>query len=348
MADFRDFLAPSAPIVLPYFGGTRVDAADRRFHIEGELAPGWWRFKIEGRRATAVEPAPPIDLAALPAVRGHWLDGRGLPAAGSAAERRRGVIDGWIVIDGAKLARVALPPDDEPAPFARVTGRRWYSGDLLFEAVEFEDDAEIEARRAFEERRPIGELGGVVPSLRTAFGLALGVALGDELGVAVTARELMPRVVAIADRGREAVREWVAELEVERARAAAAVEAERQRREAEVRELDAKRKREALVGTARSIRRHGDPVRRADDALDGAKARMLSCRRLDRGLRLDVVYEVDGTRIMSMVDAESLQVIDPGVCLGHDGEYRVLTLDAMPSVVREAIETGRLNITRRA
>jgi hypothetical protein len=40
-------------------------------------------------------------------------------------------------------------------------------------------------------------------------------------------------------------------------------------------------------------------------------------------------------------------VIDPGVCLGHGNEYRALTLDAMPSVVREAIETGRLNLTRR-
>jgi hypothetical protein len=49
---------------------------------------------------------------------------------------------------------------------------------------------------------------------------------------------------------------------------------------------------------------------------------------------------------MSIVDAETLQVIDPGVCLGHGGEYRVLTLDAMPSVVREAIETDALNITR--
>jgi len=304
--------------VLPYFGGTRVDAADRRLRVDGDLAIGWWRFRIEGRRAVPVEPASPVDLAVLPRVRGHW-------------------IDGWIVVDGRQLARVALPPDDEPAPLARAAARRWHSGDLVFDALEFEDDAELDARRALEERRPIGELRGVAPSLRVAFGLALGGALARELGVAVSVPELAPRAVMIAERGRDAVREWVAELAAERARA----EAEAARRAKELQLA-------ASAGSARELARHGDPAQRADDALDGAKARMLSCRRLERGTRLDVTYEVDGTRIISMVDADTLQVIDPGVCLGHDDEYRELTLDAMPSVVREALETGRLNITRRA
>jgi hypothetical protein len=49
---------------------------------------------------------------------------------------------------------------------------------------------------------------------------------------------------------------------------------------------------------------------------------------------------------MSLVDARTFQVIDPGICLS--GAHRVLTLDAMPSVVREAIEEDHLNITRRS
>ena len=320
MADFRAFLAPKEPVVLPYFGGTRVDAKDRRLRIatqsEGELALGWWRFRIEGRRAVPIEAAAPVELGALPAVRGHW-------------------VEGWIAVDGRQLVRVALPPDDEPPPLTRVAARRWYSGDVVFDALEFEDDAEVAARSALEEMRPIGELRGVAPSLRTAFGLALGRAITRQLGAVVSVPEVMPRVVAIADRGRDAVREWLDELVAERRRA----------------ELEAQQRAEAIrletaAGTARKLARHGDPAQRADDALDGAKARMLSCRRLERGARLDVAYEVDGIRIMSIVDAATLQVIDPGVCLGHGGEYRVLTLDAMPSVVREAIETDRLNITR--
>lgn len=318
MADFRRFLAPKEPVVLPYFGGTRVDAMDRRLRISGELAPGWWRFRIDGRRAVAIEPAPPGELGGLPAVRGHW-------------------VDGWIVVDGRQLARVALPPDDEPAPLARVTARRWYSGDLMFDAIEFEDDAEVAARQALEELRSIGELRGVVPSLRTAFGLALGAAFAREAGLAISVRELLPRVVGFADRGREAARTWLDDVAAERRRA----------------EEDARRRAETIrlqtaAGTARPVAQRGDPVQHADDALDGARARMLSCRRLERGQRLDVTYEVDGTRIMTIVDAATLQVIDPGVCLGHGGEFRMLTLDAMPSVVREAIETDALNITRRA
>jgi hypothetical protein len=316
VADFRRFLAPTEPVVLPYFGGTRVDAVDRRFRIFGDLARGWWRFRIDGRRAVPVEPASPGELGALPSVRGHWACG-------------------WIVVDGHTLARIALPPDDEPPPLARLTARRWYSGDLVFDALEFEDDAEVLARRALEELRPIGALRGVVPSLRTAFGIALGSAIARELGLPVTVRELLPRVVAIADGGRAALRDWLDELAAARALAEADA-----RRRAELIRL------EAAAGSARALGRSGDPVQHADDALDGARARMLSCRRLERGARLDVTYEVDGTRIMSIVDAGTLQVIDPGVCLGHDDEFRMLTLDAMPSVVREAIETGRLNITR--
>jgi hypothetical protein len=88
------------------------------------------------------------------------------------------------------------------------------------------------------------------------------------------------------------------------------------------------------------------PARRADDALEQAGARMLYTRMLAGGTQIDVTYEVDGTRIISLCDAETLQIHDPGVCLS--GAHRVLTLDAMPSVIREAIETDALNITRRS
>jgi hypothetical protein len=221
VTDFRRFLALAEPVVLPYFGGTRVDAANRRWRVVGEAAtervpePGWWRFRIEGRRAVPVEPAPAGQLAGLPAVRGHWTDG-------------------WIVVDGRRIERVALAPDDEPPPLARVAVRRWYSGDLLFDAVEFEDDAELAARRALEQLRPLGALRGVAPSLRTAFGIAFGAAVARELGA----------------------------------------------------------------------------------------------RDVDRRCR-----HAAGDR--------------SPVCLGPGHEYRTLTLDAMPSVVREAIETDRLHITRR-
>src|SRR5262245_7782048 len=161
--DYKSFLKQAGEtVVLPYFGGTRVDDAKRRLHVEGELAPGWWQFQIDGRRAVAKQPASPVELSTLPAVRGHW-------------------VSGWVVVDGKQLARIALPPDDEPAPLSRITARRWYSNDLLFDTTEFEDDAELAARTALEERRPLGDVKGVVPSLRAAFAYALGMTVAHEL-----------------------------------------------------------------------------------------------------------------------------------------------------------------------
>jgi hypothetical protein len=320
--DYRAFLGGSEPVVLPYFGGSRVDARERRFQLDAAaraaLAPGWWRFRIVGRRAEPIEPAPAESLAPLPAVRGHWADG-------------------WVVVDGRAMWRVALAPDDEPAPLSRVTARRWYSGDHVLDTVDFEDDAEVAARLAVEQQRALGDVKGATPSLRVAFAVVLGGAVARAAGTPVSPRELVSHAVAIADGGPDVVRARLAALAAERARAAEAA----RRRAAEIALAD-------RAQGARVVERHHDPVQRADAALDGAKARMLACRRLARNTQLDVTYDVDGARIMTIVDSYSLQVIDPGVCLGHDDEYRALTLDAMPSVVREAIDQGRLNITRRA
>ncbi|MGE0547955.1 MAG: hypothetical protein AB7O24_00760 [Kofleriaceae bacterium] len=319
--DYKSFLTPAEPVVLPYFGGTRVDAVDRRFRVEheGELAPGWWRFQIKGRRAVALEPAAPIDVGSLPAMRGHWCAG-------------------WVVTNGRDLIRIALPPDDEPAVLSRVVARRWYSGDWLFDAVEFEDEAELAARQSFEDRKPLGAIRGVTPSLRTAFGYALGMTTAQELEIEMTLRELAPIVVEIAECGRDVVRTLFDDLVEQRRRA---IEAVRLR----VDEVARQGRIDFAISTAAIRERSRDPRRRADEALDAAGARMLSCRALARGGQLDVTYMVDGVRILSIVDARSLQVIDPGICLAD--AYRVLTLDAMPSVVREAIEQQHLNITRR-
>jgi hypothetical protein len=320
--DYRSFLGTSETVVLPYFGGTRIDAEGRRYQLksENELAPGWWRFQIEGRRAVPKEPASPVDLAALPAVRGHF-------------------VDGWVIVSGREAGRIALPPEDEPQALSRVTARRWYSKDLLFDTLEFEDDAELAARDALEQRRSIAGVKGVVPSLRAAFGYALGLAIANELRAPVSPREIARDVVAIAEGGPDVARRLFAGIIAQREREAE----EARRRVAEA--AEAARLAHVTRG-ARVVQRSRDPVQRADDALDGAGARLLSVRRINNNTMLDVVYDVDGTRIISTVDIETLQVIDPGVCLA--GAHRVLALDAMPSVIREAIEEDHLNITRRA
>nr|HEX4313610.1 hypothetical protein [Kofleriaceae bacterium] len=315
MADFRAFLAPSEPVVLPYFGGTRIDAADRRYRVDDDCELGWWRWRITGRRAEPLDRAAAPDLAALPAVRGHWADG-------------------WLASSGSELARVAMPPDDEPPPLARATARRWHSGDLVFDSVDFEDDAEVAARDLLEQRRALGQVRGAVPSLRVAFAIALGGAVARELGTPVSPRELVPRALAIADGGPDAVRGWLGELAAQRQRAI-----EEAQRRAETIRL------RSTAGTARVMARANTAHERVDEALDSARARLLSVRRLQRGTQLDVTWEVSGTRLLTLVDADTLQVLDPGVCIY---DHELLTLDAMPSVVREAIEAGTLNILRHA
>ncbi len=318
--DYKAFLSKVQDLELPYFGGSRVNTKDRRLRVEAEepLAPGWYRFKIDGRNAEPKRPAKTGDLSALPAVRGHF-------------------VSGWVVVDGRQLHRIALPPDDEPAPLSRVVARRWYSGDVLFDSTEFEDDAELTARRALEERQALGDTKGVVPSLRAAFSFAVGMEVAAELNIAITPRELTSNVLAIAERGREAVVEMFQQILAQRRREAE--EAQRRIEEAEHRERLA-----TTTRGARAVDRHRDPVRRADEVLEKAGVRMLSARRMSSNTQLDVVYDVDGNRIMSLVDIASFQVLDPGICLS--GAHRVLTLDAMPSVVREAVEEDHLNITR--
>ncbi len=323
--DYRKFLSKDETLVLPYFGGTRVDAKDRSFRIETDdtttnLAPGWWRFRVNGRRAVPQEPHAPDDLGSLPAVRGHYFEG-------------------WIAKDGKSCLPIALPPDDEPAPLSRVTARRWYSGELLFDTTDLEDDAELAARDALDAGRALGDIKGVVPSLRAAFGYALGLRVARGLRIDVSPRELAGKVTAIAEGGDAVVAAMFEQMLEERRRA----EEETRRRAAEA---AAAARIAGIVEQARPIDRRRDPVNAADQALAGAGARMIAARRIERGTQLDVTYEVDGTRILTIVNADSLQVIDPGVCLAN--AHRVLTLDAMPSVIREAIEEDHLNITRRA
>jgi hypothetical protein len=328
--DYRAFLSPPAPVVLPYVGGMRVDGETRHYRIEGDLAPGWWRFRIDGRAAIAIERAEQPDLAKLPRVRGHWLDG-------------------WIVTgDPAQRARrIALPPTDEPARFARITAARWYDGSLLLASIDFDDDAEAAARDALIDQlsaSPFGDaarsgaagprdapafaVAGASAGLRVAFGCALGIACARAAGVAITVPELVADAPRLAAEGAAAFAPLMA-ARAERIRVAQLRAAERAI--------------QRVAAAARAAPRGGrDPIRVADEILAAAGGRLLAARR--RGSELVLDLDVDGARVETTVDPETLQVIDAGFCV--DGEDDQLSLDAMPSVIREALAVGHLSIYR--
>jgi hypothetical protein len=365
--DYRKFLGKVESAVLPYFGGGTVDAPSRRLRVAAPVQPGWWRFEVQGRVATAREPVGPEGLEALPRVRGHVWGGR-------------------LVREGAVAEPLELMPEEEPPRLAPVSARRWHDGSLVFDGVEFEGEAEDGARRALEEGRSLSGVKGVSAALRAAFGYSLLEAAARAVRVRFAPAEVRGRVLAVAEGGpaeaEACLRHLAAEREAHvRAQAARAAALEAQAREelaaAQAREYaagvvaEARRRVEAgeapwrahgreaaearthaaelLAEAQRRSARHGrreareDGVERAERALHSAGARLRNARRLG-GNRLEVTYAFMGERFISIVDGSSLQVIDAGVCLaGADSE---VTLESLPSVIREAIDTGVLVITR--
>lgn len=331
--DFRDFLGKTETLVLPYFGGTLVEAASRRLRVQpvaasaAPAAPGWYEVSVAGRRATLAAPAsaPGAEvLDALPAVRGHW-------------------IDGWIFVSGRDAERVALPPDEEPAPLGRCTGRRWYGGEVVLGSIDFDDEAEEQARLALDALGSIADVKGAAPSLRAAYGFAVVHRVARGLGVEVSATEARAHAVTFADGGRAAAEAWLAHLVEARRRHEAEVAERLRRAEIAANEARHQARLAEVARQARARRTHGTPIERADAALAAAGARMIDARR--KGANLEVTFAFMSNRFITVVDSETLQVYDAGICLA--GADREVTLDSLPSVIREAIDEDHLNITRR-
>jgi hypothetical protein len=78
-------------------------------------------------------------------------------------------------------------------------------------------------------------------------------------------------------------------------------------------------------------------------ALSHTGAELVNWRR--NGQRQAVVrYRLGGRRFECVIDTESLQIVDAGICLsGADEE---LNLSSLPSAVREAIQSGQLHVFR--
>jgi hypothetical protein len=51
-------------------------------------------------------------------------------------------------------------------------------------------------------------------------------------------------------------------------------------------------------------------------------------------------------RFSAIVDAATLQVIDSGICLGHPPRDDLITLESLPSVIKEAVDTHQLVMLR--
>lgn len=320
MVDYRKFLGKSEEVVAPWFGGESIDLANRRLRLTARPEKsGWFRFEVKGRTARAVGAAEPVDLSELPRVRGFFWNER-------------------LVSDGARAEILNLMPEEEPALFAPVTARRWHGGELIFDQLEFESEAEGQVRSALADAASIKDVKAVSASLRAAFAYALGQKEARRLGTQVSAAELKPSILRITEGAVEAV---IRALMTERALAEREMRELRQRHAAEALRNEVRRAREARAQTRHALED------RLFDALDAAGGRLESHRRLGEE-RVEVVFRFMDTRFVSVVDAATLQVIDSGICLGHPPRDGLVTLESLPSVIKEAIDTDALVILRHA
>ncbi|MFL5350697.1 MAG: hypothetical protein ACJ8AT_38495 [Hyalangium sp.] len=328
--DYRKFLGKEEERVLPYFGGAFLHAADRRLRLPTEPeAPGWYRFRIKGREATPLGPAEPEALESLPSVRGHLVGER-------------------LVREGSIAERLHFLPEEEPPRLAPCRARRWYSGELLFDSLDFESEAEEAARRALEEDAALAQVKGVPATLRAAFAYAVLEAESRRIGIPAAPAELRPHLGRVAELGRPEAERALRALAAERALAEREMRELRMRRELVDRARQAVQEQAQPVDPRRQPRRWAeDAMARAELALEAAGARMRSARVLGNG-NLEVIFTFMDERFISVVSMATLQVVDSGICLGHPPSDNLVTLESLPSVIKEAIDTDRLVILRHA
>lgn len=340
--DYRKFLGKEEERVLPYLGGAFLYAADRRLRLATEFdPPGWYRFRIKGREATVVGPADPEALESLPSVRGHLVGER-------------------LVREGSIAERVHFLPEEEPARLSPCRARRWHSGELLFDTLDFESEAEEAARRALEDDASLAQIKGVPATLRAAFSYAVLEAESRRLGIPAAPAELRPHLAKVAELGRPEAERALRALAAERALAEREMFELRRRREiadrarqhveaqaqlAEARQAGAQAARAHRGG--RNRRFEEDAMARAELALEAAGARVRSIRVLGQE-NLEVIFTFMDERFISIVNMATLQVVDSGICLGHPPSDNLVTLESLPAVIREAIDTDRLVILRHA
>lgn len=153
--DYRQFLQnESEEFRLPYFEGQKVCDDSRTWRIRDQIDPGWYRFTASGRFLTPQERIEPE----LDAWQQHGL------------KELHGYIALGQFIGNERQERLFGLSEDEDLPrFSPISALEWFDGNLHFTHIEFEEDAEIAVRKAFEDEQSIDNIKAVTPALANAF-----------------------------------------------------------------------------------------------------------------------------------------------------------------------------------
>ena len=146
---YQKFLGKKEVRVLPHFGGFEIEAPDRLLRLDAQLAAGWYRFEVKGRKAAVLEAADPDPelLERMPSVRGHLLGDR-------------------IFRSGAVAELLFFLPPDQPPRLSLIRARRWPKGQLVFDSLEFDTEAGAVFVLA-KDRADIVELASIIGRLAT-------------------------------------------------------------------------------------------------------------------------------------------------------------------------------------
>lgn len=309
---WQDLLSSDEKRTLPWTGGRRVFDKDRTWTIKGRLPEefGWFEFDTStARKATLVGPADPD------------------PDYETDRRTVRGYLTGNRMIPDD--ARVDPDPDKlidqttqvylvEPGleRFVRAVVAD-NNGRLVYVRQEFPEGPETEVQEAYQDRlESVSHIKGVTPALDLAF------------------RWVSRQRLLAEEREREAERRRIEE--------------EKKRAE---KELVRQAMKDSGTGLGRRALAQRDFNAAAKAALFISGAQLLDTRKSHRKNEMIVQYRFRNHRLECVVDKQTLRIIDSGICLtDHDGEKgdRYFTLESLPGVVKEAIDTDRLVVYRHA
>lgn len=357
MVDYRKFLGGSKETVL-YLGGSVAYGADAPMRLREpvDVEPGFFRAERSGRFATLAvdEPAERLSCDGEPRAVGHYAAG-------------------YVSLEGSRFARVLLLGAPEPEALGKVRVVRHASGVTLFEDALFDEDAEFAAREALLSGRTLAGMRGLSPTLRLAFGWAVCARASTTRGESMSPTEGLGAFAEICEGGAPRAEALLDAIASRRVSAHASRHRTQERNEERaamsVEEIEGAPPQHALVGTRDRARRGSgaetmltsrdrsrDVFAYCERALRAARATLEHVRELTQPRRhrrggespgtLEVRFRFLGETFICVVDSATLQVHDAGVCL--DGADEALTLESLPSAIREAHDTGRLVITRRA
>jgi len=320
---WQDLLSTPTTVTVPWIGGRALSAGGRRYRIRGRLPRehGWHTFEVGGGKNArwTEEGDPDWDYDKRPAYLGYLVGNR-------------------VILDGAQVSpdpeRIAeqtrelhlIPPG--LARFTRVRVCEDESGNLIFVRQEFPRGPEPMVSAAFlDKEEGVTHIRDVTPALDLAFRFESW------------AREEVERLRQEAEERRQAEE------------AARLAELERQERE---RVLAEERERlRQMVGTAdgRRALAQVDFGAAATAALRVTDSELLDWRDSGRAGEAVVQFRFRNRRWEVLVDKASLRIIDSGICLtdhatgvNYDQHF---TLETIPTVFAEAMDTGRLVVYRR-